>query len=414
MFSPVERLIAFRYLRSKRREGFISVIAGFSFIGIALGVATLIVVMAVMNGFRAEITNKILGLNGHISITGYERQIHGFDTITKKLKETAGIVSANPVIDGQAMATTPISTTGAVVKGIRVDDIKKRPLIADHITDGDINNFEGIDNIMLGSKLSQRLGVGVGDSVTLISPEGRSTAMGTMPRLKNYKVVSIFESGMYEYDNNVIFMPLEAAQVFFKFPASVSGIEVFTDNPHNSEKLSTELRNNMQGAFMIQDWQEMNAGLFNALKVERTVMFLILTLIVFIAAFNIISSLIMLVNDKSRDIAILRTMGATRGMILRIFFLCGSSIGIFGTFLGFILGISFAMNIESIRGWLESLVGTKLFDPVIYFLSELPSDVEANDVIWSVGMGLVFSFLATIYPAWKAAKQNPAEALRYE
>jgi lipoprotein-releasing system permease protein len=414
MFSPVEKMIAFRYLRSKRREGFISVIAGFSFIGIALGVATLIVVMAVMNGFRTEITSKILGLNGHIVVSSYDGPIKEFDKLITGIKTMDGVVAVNPVIDGQVMATTRNTTTGAVVKGIRLSDLTARQLIASNIKTGAIIDFSGVNNIMLGNQLAMRLGVVVGDSVTLISPNGTSTALGTMPRLKSYHVIATFESGMYEYDNNVIFMPLEAAQLFFKFPSSVSGIEIFTKNSNDSGQVGEKINAMLEGVYLVQDWQSINASLFGALKVERTVMFFILTLIVFIAAFNIISSLIMLVNDKGNDIAILRTMGATKGMIMRIFFLCGASIGVVGTILGFLLGVGFSMNIDSIKKALESMIGTKLFDPVIYFLSELPSDVELEDVIWAVSMGIIFSFLATIYPAWKAAKKDPAEALRYE
>ncbi len=414
MFSQIERMIAFRYLRSRRREGFISVIAGFSFIGIALGVATLIVVMAVMNGFRAEITKKILGVSGHIYISSYEREIHDFDNLTNGLTKIEGIKSVAPVIDGQAMVTTKYATTGAIVKGIRLSSINEKPLISTNIKEGSLEDFNINNRIILGSKLASRLGIFVGDKITLISPKGRATALGTMPKLKSYNVAAIFEAGMYEYDNNIIFMPLESAQLFFSFPDSVNNIEIMTDNPQHSDLIVKKIESVLEGLFIVQDWKSSNATLFNALKVERTVMFLILTLIVFIAAFNIISSLIMLVNDKSNDIAILRTMGASKRMILKIFFLCGASIGVFGTLLGFILGISFAANIESIRSWLESITGNKLFDPVIYFLSELPSDIQAPDVAWSVGMGILFSFLATIYPAYKAAKQDPAEALRYE
>lgn len=414
MCSKLERMIAFRYLRSRRSEGFISVIAGFSFIGIALGVATLIVVMAVMNGFRAKITEKILGLSGHIYISSYERVIYDFENLTNSLKKIEGVVSVSPIVDGQAMVTTKATTTGAIIKGIRLEDISKKPLIAKNIKDGHLSDFTGQNRVILGTKLAQRLGVFVGEKVTLISPNGRATALGTMPRLKSYFVAATFEAGMYEYDNNVIFMPLEAAQTFFAYPDSVNSIEILTDNPQKSELVVKKMDSILEGMYLAQDWTQTNATLFSALKVERTVMFLILTLIVFIAAFNIISSLIMLVNDKSNDIAILRTMGASKGTILRIFFLCGASIGVVGTFLGFILGISFALNIENIRAWLESLIGNPLFDPMVYFLSELPSDVQASDVFWSVGMGIIFSFLATIYPAYKAAKQDPAEALRYE
>jgi lipoprotein-releasing system permease protein len=414
MFSKIERMIAYRYLRSRRSEGFISVIAGFSFVGIALGVATLIVVMAVMNGFRSEITKKILGLSGHIYISSYEREITDFDDLTSGLTQIEGIKSLVPVIDGQAMVTTKYATTGAVVKGIRLADITTKPLIAENLTDGKLEDFETENRVILGAKLAQRLGVFVGDKVTLISPKGRATALGTMPKLKSYYVAATFEAGMYEYDNNVIFMPLASAQKFFAFPESVNSIEIMTDDPQKSDLVVNKVDSVLEGLFIVQDWKSSNATLFNALKVERTVMFLILTLIVFIAAFNIISSLIMLVNDKSNDIAILRTMGATKGMILKIFFLCGASIGVVGTILGLILGLSFASNIESIRSWLESITGNQLFDPVIYFLSELPAEVQAADVAWSVGMGILFSFLATIYPAYKAAKQDPAEALRYE
>jgi len=414
MFSPLERMMAFRYLRAKRREGFISVIAGFSFMGIMLGVATLIVVMAVMNGFRVEITKKILGLSGHISVSGYERQLENYGEVIKKLEGTKDVVSASAVIDGQAMAISGETTTGVVVKGISLNDIQKRPLIAQHIVDGDIKQFHGKDTIMIGKQLASNLGVGIGDEVTLISPQGRATAIGTMPRMKRYIVAAIFEAGMYDYDSAGVFMPLEGAQVFFQFPGSASGIEVMIKDPDKSQIMAQDLFKQLGEIYAVRDWQMINASLFGALKVERTVMFLILTLIVFIAAFNIISSLIMLVNDKGRDIAILRTMGASRFSIMKIFFLCGSAIGITGTLTGFGLGISFALNIDAIKKILEKMLGTRLFDPVIYFLSELPADVRADDVMKAVFVGLFFSFIATIYPAWKASRQDPAEALRYE
>lgn len=414
MFSALERMIAFRYLRAKRREGFISVIAGFSFVGITLGVATLIVVMSVMNGFRVEITKKILGLSGHITVSGYERQLDNYDAIIKKLHDIEGVVTTSAVIDGQAMAVSGETTSGVMVKGITLSDIQKRPLIADHIISGAILRFQGNNNIMIGKQLAGNLGVGVGDEITLISPQGRATAIGTMPRMKRYSIIAIFEAGMYEYDSSGIFMPLEAAQVFFKFPGSVSGIEVMVKDPDKSSQMAQVIFTKLGELYPVRDWQLINASLFNALKVERTVMFLILTLIVFIAAFNIISSLIMLVNDKGRDIAILRTMGASRISIMKIFFLCGSAIGITGTLTGFMLGISFALNIESIKQVLEKMLGTRLFDPVIYFLSELPADVRADDVMKAVFVGLFFSFVATIYPAWKASHQDPAEGLRYE
>ena len=406
--------MAFRYLRAKRREGFISVISGFSFIGIMLGVATLIVVMSVMNGFRAEITKKILGLSGHVTISSYERYLDNYDPIAEKVRSVKEVTSAIPVINGQAMAISGSVTTGVLVKGITLDDIMKRPLISENIIDGKLLQFQGRSNIMIGRQLADNMGVMVGDEITLISPEGRATAIGTMPRMKRFNIVAVFEAGMYEYDSSGVFMPLEAAQIFFRFPESVSGIEVMVTDPDKSFMIAQTIFRKLDQLYTVRDWQLLNASLFNALKVERTVMFLILTLIVFIAAFNIISSLIMLVNDKGRDIAILRTMGASRASIMKIFFLCGSSIGVAGTLGGFVLGVSFALNIDAIKQFMESMVGMRLFDPVVYFLSELPADVRSGDVMKSVFIGLFFSFVATIYPAWKASKQDPAEALRYE
>ncbi|MDB2414615.1 lipoprotein-releasing ABC transporter permease subunit [Rickettsiales bacterium] len=414
MFSSVERMIAFRYLRSRRSERLISIIAAFSLIGIALGVATLIVVMAVMNGFREEITNKILGLSGHITITSYERNLTDYEILATKVKTVKGVKEVSAIIDGQVMAMTDRNTTGAMVRGLSSVDMQSRKLIKEGIIAGNLEDFKGKDVIAIGTHLAQNLGVFIGDEITLVSPQMRSTALGSIPRLKSYIVVSIFEVGMYEYDSSFIFMPLEAAQLFFKYPDSVSGIEVVTEDANKSLAISHDIFARFEGKLRVKDWQLANASLFNALKVERTVMFLILTLIVFIAAFNIVSSLILLVNDKGKDIAILRTMGATKGMIIRIFFLCGAAVGVVGTILGFILGVGFALNIETIRKWVESLTGNRLFDPVIYFLSELPAKVEVGDVIWSVAMGLFFSIAATIYPVYKASKQDPAEALRYE
>ncbi len=415
MSLSLELMIAFRYLKAKRREGFISVIAIFSFIGIMLGVATLIVVMAVMQGFRSEITKKILGFNGHINISslGAERGIRDYDNLIKKVKTVEGITEAVPLIAGQVMASNGVNATGAAVQGISFNDLKKKKLIIDNIKAGKIN-FADDNQVVIGTQLAQSLALRVGDEIKLISPSGNATILGTMPRIKTFIVGALFEAGMYEYDSSVIFMPLNSAQVFFRYPNSVSTIEVMTNNPDNSQIISGYLINSLPQIYYIQDWQMLNASLFNALKVERTVMFLILTLIVFIAAFNIISSLIMLVNDKRKYIAVLRTMGATKGMILRIFFYCGSLIGISGTFAGFLLGVGFASNIETIKKFIESLTGNKLFDPVLYFLSELPAEIQTYDVARAVLMGVVLSFLATIYPAYKASRQEPVEVLRYE
>lgn len=414
MFSPFERMVAFRYLRAKRKEGFISVIAGFSLLGVALGVAALIVVMSVMNGFHKELMGKILGFNGHVQIYGIERGIGDFDTTAATIRNVAGVVSVTPLIEGQVMATNQGVAGGALVKGIRREDIYQKPLIADNIISGTLDDFSGDDSIVLGSELARSLRVNPGDNLTLISPIGTATAVGMVPRMKAYRVAAIFEAGMYQYDSSIIFMPLEAAQLYFRLPKQVSTLEVMTNNPDHARTVASLIYQRLEGKNRVIDWQLSNSHFFNALAVERSVMFLILALIIVVAAFNIVSSLIMLVKDKGKDIAILRTMGASRGMVLRIFFLCGSSIGVAGTFLGFVLGVSFALNIETIRKWLESLTGSRLFDPVIYYLSQLPADVESLDVAKVVLMALVLSFLATIYPAWKAARLDPVEGLRYE
>lgn len=414
MFSPFERLIALRYLRSRRAEGFISVIAGFSLLGIALGVATLIVVMSVMNGFRAELVKRILGINGHVVVYGYDGHIDNFDKLAKDLATLHNVSLVRPMIEGQVMAVAHGNTNGALIKSFRLDDLKNKKLLWDNLQLKNEADFSGTESIILGAELARSLGVFPGDTLTLISPQGNNTIMGSIPRHKEYRVVGTFNVGMYEYDSSTILMPLEAGQLFFKLPNQVNAMEVITTNPQQASAVAEDIITKTKGRFSVTDWQQSNASFFNALKVERTVMFLILTLIIVVAAFNIISSMIMLVNDKGRNIAILRTMGATKGMVMRIFFMTGASIGVVGTFIGFGLGVGFASNIETIRRGLESLTGNTLFDPVIYYLSELPAEIENSEVASVVVMGLVLSFLATLYPAWKAARMNPAEALRYE
>ena len=414
MFTAFEWMVALRYLRARRQEGFISVIAWFSLLGIALGVATLIIVMSVMNGFRQELLSRILGLNGHLSVYGQEAQLADYDPMAAAVAKIPGVISVTPSIEGQVMVSANGVARGAVVRGTRAKDLARRAIIADNIKGGSLADFKGDDAVIIGQRLAQILRVGVGSRITLISPKGNVTAFGTVPRLRAYKVAATFDVGMFEYDSSFIFMPLESAQVYFRLPKAVTNLEVYVEDPDAARKMTALIRATIKGAGRIYDWQQANASFFNAIQVERNVMFLILTLIIVVAAFNIVSSMIMLVKDKGRDIAILRTMGATRGAIMRIFFMSGASVGVIGTFAGVILGLTFAKNIETIRQWIQGLTGTDLFAAEIYFLSQLPAVVDPNEVITVVGMGLALSFIATLYPSWRAARLDPAEALRYE
>ena len=414
MFSAFEWMLAMRYLRARRQEGFVSIIAWFSLLGIALGVATLIIVMAVMNGFRAELMNRILGLNGHISVYNQSRVMEDFDAQAIVVRGVPGVVSVTPMIEGQVMASVGSTSRGAVVRALRSDDIKNRPIISDNIEYGSLDAFGPDDTIAIGAELAKRLGLFVGEKVTLISPNGRATAFGTVPRMRAFRVVAIFKVGMFEYDSGFIFMPLHAAQVYFSMPQTVTNLEVFVEDPDKTKPIGHEIRKTLGIKARVHDWQQANSSFFNAIQVERNVMFLILTLIIIVAAFNIISSLIMLVKDKGADIAILRTMGATRGMIMRVFFLAGASIGVVGTFSGMTLGLWVSLNIEPIRQWIQSITGSELFAAEIYFLTQLPAKIDPFEVISVVLMGLGLSLFATIYPSWRAARTDPAEALRYE
>jgi lipoprotein-releasing system permease protein len=413
MFRGVERLIAGRYLRPRRQEGFVSVIAAFSFLGIMLGVGTLIVVLAVMSGFRAELLSRVLGFNGHITVQAGPEGIAGFDQLAERLRALDGVVMVTPLVTGQVMVTANEVASGALVRGIRPDDLIARRAIADSVQAGALAGLTK-DQIAIGSRMAYRMGVGLGDRLQLISPKGTPTALGTVPRIKAYEIGAIFEVGMYEYDNGVIFMPLEAAQLYFQLDQRANELEVMVKDPDRVWGYRNPIAAAVGGAGRLVDWQQANASFFTALKVERNVMFLILSLIIMVAAFNIISGMIMLVKDKGRDIAILRTMGATRGAIMRIFFMSGAAIGVVGTLAGFLLGLGFAANIETIRQWLQVFTGTDLFSAEIYFLSHLPARIEAGDVASVVAMALALSLLATLYPAWRAARLDPVEALRYE
>lgn len=414
IFSQFERKMAGRYLRARRREGFISVITGFAFTGIALGVATLIIVMSVMNGFRHELLGRILGINGHIGImapNGYP--FNNYRNAIAEIEELEHIQLAVPMIENQLLVTAGKSAEGAMVRGISAEDMLRKPALAKAVAKVDMDYFEA-DKIIMGIRLARKMGVSEGDKVTLLSPNGKVTAFGTVPRMKSYQVIGLFDSGMYEYDANFIFMPLESAQVYFGLPGAVTNIDVTIDDDKYLQIVRTALERSLGGGAYIYDWKQSNAAFFNAIEVERNVMFVILTLIILVAAFNIITGLIMLVKDKGRDIAVLRTMGATKGMIMRIFFMDGALIGVVGTALGLVLGLLFCENIEEIRQGLQSLLGRDLFSAEIYFLSKLPAKVDTAEVLSVVGISLLLSFAATLYPAWRAAKLDPVEALRYE
>ncbi|MGQ5718104.1 lipoprotein-releasing ABC transporter permease subunit [Pseudochrobactrum asaccharolyticum] len=408
-------MIAWRYLRSRRREAFISVIAGFSFTGIMLGVATLIIVMAVMNGFRTELLNRILGINGHLIVAPIDSPLEDYDHLVKRMDALKGVKFAIPVVEGQALVQGAIGAgTGALVRGLREQDVNKLELIAKNVKSGTFASFDTSDGVAIGTRMAQNLGLGVGDDLKIISPDGDVTPFGVNARTKAYPIRAIFEIGMSEYDASIVLMPLGEAQLFFNQEDRVQSIEVFAEDPDKVDDLRAGVEEAAERPVMLTDWRQRNATFFSALEVERNVMFMILTLIVLVAALNIISGLIMLVKDKGRDIAILRTMGATRGAIMRIFLMTGAAIGVTGTLAGVVLGVVVCLNVESIRAFFSWLSGTTLFNPELYFLSQLPAKMNIGETLSVIGMALFLSFIATILPAWRAAKLDPVDALRYE
>jgi lipoprotein-releasing system permease protein len=407
-------MVAWRYLRSRRKEAFISVIAGFSFIGIMLGVATLIIVMAVMNGFRTELISRILGINGHMIVQPIDTPLNDYAKLAERLSAVPGVTMAIPLVEGQTLAQGTVGGgSGALVRGIRADDLAKMKSVSDHIKEGDLVGF-ATGGVAIGSRMAEALGLSAGGQITLVAPEGDVTPLGVNPRVKTYTVSAVFEIGMSEYDASIIYMPLEEAQLYFNSEGVVQSIELFVSHPDAVDDLRQPIEAAAERQIFITDWRQRNQTFFSALQVERNVMFMILTLIVLVAALNIISGLIMLVKDKGSDIAILRTMGATSGAIMRIFFMTGAAIGTVGTFAGVLLGVLVCLNVESIRQFFSWISGTTLFNPELYFLSQLPADMNFGETVSVVVMALALSFLATIFPAWRASKLDPVQALRYE
>jgi lipoprotein-releasing system permease protein len=417
MFGPFERAVAGRYLRARKGERFVSVIAIFSLVGIALGVATLIIVMSVMNGFRQDLLSRILGLNGDLGVYGAgNTQLVDYEAMAGTIGAIPGITNASPVFQGEVLLTGDRGgAIGGVVRGISRDDLAAERSVSSHILAGSIDAMTGDNAVVVGSGLAQSLGLTVGSNITFVSPQGNATAIGTIPRIRAYKVVGIFNVGMQEYDATFAFMPMAAAQTFFSAPDRATQIEVTVKNADDVGAIGDRIRAALPGApIMVIDWQHSNDSFFEAVTVERNVMFLILTLIIVVAAFNVISSLIMMVKDKTRDIAVLRTLGAGRGAIMRIFLMAGASIGVTGTLIGFVLGVVFCANIERIRQALEGITGTTLFDPTVYFLEQLPAVLDWGEVTAVLVMALALSLLATLYPSWRAARTDPVEALRHE
>ncbi len=409
-----EKMVAMRYMLSRKKQGAISLIAGLAFLGIMLGVATLIVVMAVMSGFRYELMERILGINSHLTVSSStQNYFHDYNDLLNTLSTSDGVKSATPAVYGKALAMANESTTGIEIRAYSPEGLQQKRLIAESLKITSMDDFQG-NSVIIGREMARKMHIAIGDTIQVISSKIKKTLFTSLPRIRTFKVVGTFEVGMLEYDSSIIFMPITTAQHFFKVPDRISAIEIDIDDLQNVAPLSQKLHDELGINYDVTDWQEQNRAFIQSLDVERVVMFFILSLIILIASINIFSSMIILVNDKSRQTAILRTMGASRSSILTIFFMCGASVGVIGTIAGVTLGTGFAMNIEPIRHFIEELTGSNLFNPVVYFLTTLPVNMQSNDVINVIIMAVSISFIAPIIPAYNAAKRLPTEGIRYE
>lgn len=413
-FSAFEWLLSGRYLRARRKEGFISVIAGFSFLGIVLGVATLIIVMAVMNGFRKELIDKIVGMNGHLAVQPLESALSDWRDVTARIGQVPGVKLVVPVMDGPALASSAQKASGVLIRGIRPDDLNKLASVASNIQSGSMEAFAQGQGVAIGRRLAEQLGLIAGDPITLVAPGETVTSKAIVPRMKPFKVAAVFSTDMSEYDSVMVFLPLAEAQAYFNRTDDVSAIEIFLEaRPDRVDEFRRPVADAARRPVFLVDWRRRTSAFFAALQVERNVMFLILTLIVLVAALNIVSGLIMLVKDKGSDIAILRTVGASRGSIMRVFLIAGAAIGVVGTLTGLLVGMLVCVNIEKIRQFLSWVTNTELFPPKLYFLSKLPAEIDVGETAAVVLMALTLSFLATLYPSWRAARLDPVEAFRY-
>ena len=417
MFGPFERMVAGRYLRARKGERFVSIIAIFSLVGIALGVATLIVVSSVMTGFQRELVSRILGVNGHIALDAFAGEtIDDYEALTKRIAALPGVVAALPVLDGQVFITTDRpGGTGGLVHGMTAASLRQIPQIGGHIVAGSLDDFTGEDAIAIGIGLAAINRLAVGGAVTLVSPQGQATAFGTMPRIRTYRVVAIFDAGLSTVNNQVVYLSLPAAQIYFMKGDAVTGIDIRLADPEKTAPILAQIGPMLgKRQLLVRDWRRANDGIIGVLQIQKDTMFIVLGMIILVAAFNVISSLIMLVKDKRRDIAVLRTMGAESGAILRIFVMCGAFVGVAGTALGTAMGVLVCRNIVAIQHVIENLTGGQVFDRNVFMLTDLPQGVEWPDVGKVVLLGLVLSLAATLYPSWRAARTDPVEVLRNE